>query len=217
MSDNLGTIYRLTDISSLESEIKKLQKHLARKKKGSKRYNKLKVTIAKKHLKIKNIRSNDLRHIAKQITSLSTTVVMEDLKTKGMTTSASGTVEHPGQNVKQKSKLNSKILGTGWHQLERYLSEKSVVTKIDPRFTSQKCSCCGHTEKRNRLSQSKFVCVQCGFEENADVNAAKNILACGVSSNQKTDCRVFVSPLIHTDVGLNAVKRQNDTFGYESI
>ena len=84
-------------------------------------------------------------------------------------------------------------------------------------FTSQKCSCCGHTEKRNRLSQSRFVCQQCGFEENADVNAAKNILACGISSNQKTDCGVFVSPLICENVGQNAVKRQKDIFGYGSI
>ena len=211
VTDNHGNFYWLTDTSSLNEQIQRLQKHRARKVKGSNRYKKISYTIAKKYLKIKNIRSNDLRHIAKQITSLSTTVVLEYLKTKGMTTSASGTVEHPGKNVKQKSRLNGAILGSGWYQLERYLSQRAVVTKVPSQYTSQKCSCCGYTEKSNRLSQSRFVCVQCGYQENADVNAAKNILACGISSNQKTDCRVFVSPIIHSGVGQNTVKRQKDT------
>jgi putative transposase len=50
---------------------------------------------------------------------------------------------------------------------------------VDPRYTSQKCSACGHTEEQNRKSQSEFHCLRCGHEENADVNAAKNVLAVG--------------------------------------
>lgn len=46
---------------------------------------------------------------------------------------------------------------------------------IDPRNTSKQCSKCGHTEKDNRKTQSEFFCLKCGHQENADVNAAKNI------------------------------------------
>ncbi|MDO2305778.1 zinc ribbon domain-containing protein, partial [Escherichia coli] len=44
---------------------------------------------------------------------------------------------------------------------------------------SQRCACCGHTAKENRLSQSKFRCQACGYTANADVNGARNILAAG--------------------------------------
>jgi len=46
---------------------------------------------------------------------------------------------------------------------------------VDPRFTSQTCSRCGHCEKANRHSQSSFLCRQCGFAANADINGAENI------------------------------------------
>ena len=46
---------------------------------------------------------------------------------------------------------------------------------IDPKYTSQKCSNCGTIDKESRLTQAKFVCTSCGYEANADVNAAVNI------------------------------------------
>lgn len=49
------------------------------------------------------------------------------------------------------------------------------VVYVDPAYTSQKCSCCGHTERGNRLTQSKFSCKMCGKVLNADINAAINI------------------------------------------
>jgi transposase len=53
------------------------------------------------------------------------------------------------------------------------------VLNVDYRYTSQRCSCCGHTAKENRKSQAGFVCLACGYEDHADVNAAKNILTVG--------------------------------------
>jgi len=44
-------------------------------------------------------------------------------------------------------------------------------------YTSQRCSDCDHTAKENRVSQYKFKCIECGYQANADFNAAKNILA----------------------------------------
>ncbi len=53
------------------------------------------------------------------------------------------------------------------------------VIKIDPKFTSQKCSCCGYISKENQKSQSRFKCVKCTFEMNADLNASINIAGAG--------------------------------------
>jgi len=54
-----------------------------------------------------------------------------------------------------------------------------MLVEVNPRHTSQRCSCCGHTSKENRLSQAEFECIACGYEENDDVNAAKNIKTVG--------------------------------------
>ncbi len=51
-----------------------------------------------------------------------------------------------------------------------------LLIKVDPAYTSQTCFRCGEVEKKNRYSQAGFKCVHCGHEDNADVNAAKNIL-----------------------------------------
>ncbi|PJE77320.1 hypothetical protein CI610_03764 [invertebrate metagenome] len=55
------------------------------------------------------------------------------------------------------------------------------MVAVNPAYTSQTCSVCGHTEKANRKTQANFKCVACGHTENADVQAAKNILALGHS------------------------------------
>src|SRR6266498_273009 len=52
-----------------------------------------------------------------------------------------------------------------------------TVVAVDPRHTSQACSCCGHTARNNRRSQRVFMCRQCGYHLNADLNAARNIAA----------------------------------------
>lgn len=61
-------------------------------------------------------------------------------------------------------------------KLEYKAQEHGIEVKlINPRFTSQRCSKCGHIHTDNRQKQSEFKCVQCGFEKNADLNAARNI------------------------------------------
>jgi IS605 OrfB family transposase len=60
-----------------------------------------------------------------------------------------------------------------------------VVRKINPKYTSQRCSNCGHIAQANRditQSQSKFECVACGYKTNADYNAARNIATPGIES-----------------------------------
>ncbi|WP_240434431.1 transposase, partial [Pseudomonas aeruginosa] len=60
-------------------------------------------------------------------------------------------------------------------QLEyKQLWRGGQVLAVPPAYTSQRCACCGHTAKENRLSQSKFRCQVCGYTANADVNGARN-------------------------------------------
>ncbi|MBB4943029.1 IS605 OrfB family transposase [Streptosporangium album] len=56
-----------------------------------------------------------------------------------------------------------------------------AVVHVDPAYTSQECSVCGHVDKKNRPGQATFICTSCGFAEHADVNAARNIAARGVA------------------------------------
>jgi putative transposase len=65
-------------------------------------------------------------------------------------------------------------------QLRQFLGYKAEaagvpLVAVDPRNTSRTCSRCGHCEKANRKSQAKFHCLSCGFDVNADFNAAVNI------------------------------------------
>ncbi len=96
-----------------------------------------------------------------------------------MTASAKGTVDEPGTNVRQKAGLNKAILNTGWGALKYKLAYKSArLVEVNPQYyTSQTCSRCGFTDKGNRPTQAKFKCLVCGHTDNADINAALNILA----------------------------------------
>jgi putative transposase len=96
-----------------------------------------------------------------------------------MTRSARGTAGAPGRRVRQKAGLNRGILTSGWGLLVRRLEDKAPgrVEKINPTFTSQRCSACGHVDAKSRESQARFACTACGFAGNADVNAARNIAA----------------------------------------
>jgi putative transposase len=109
------------------------------------------------------------------------TIKFEDLKLSNMTRSSKGTVQNPGKNVAAKSGLNREMLRLGLSTLVLRTEQKSMtnggqVVYINPKFTSQTCSCCGVIDKKSRISQSKFVCVHCGYTLNADINAALNIL-----------------------------------------
>lgn len=80
-----------------------------------------------------------------------------------------------------KNEKNSFVLRNwSYYELQSMIENKAKsvgikVNKIDPRYSSQRCSCCGFIHEDNRQTQSNFKCVECGFEDNADYNASKNI------------------------------------------
>ena len=106
-----------------------------------------------------------------------------------MSTSAKGTIEEPGQNVKAKSGLNRSILNSSFGMLKTMMSYKAdwygrTLVEIDPKYTSQTCNCCGAVDKKNRKLEL-FLCITCGHKDHADVNAAKNILEKGILHKPK--------------------------------
>jgi putative transposase len=95
-------------------------------------------------------------------------LVLEDLK--GIRTRAR--VKGPEQRARHSN--------WAFGQLRQFLSYKAqrtgvTVSFVDPAYTSQRCSACGHTERRNRRSQAAFCCVVCNHQLPADYNAAINI------------------------------------------
>ncbi len=90
----------------------------------------------------------------------------------------------PGRNVRAKSGLNKSILDQGWFEFRRQLDYKLAwngghLIAVPPRNASRACPCCRHVSADNRQTQARFECVECGFEENADVVGAINALRAG--------------------------------------
>ena len=161
-----------------------LQRKSARQKHTSQNAKKTKIKIAKLHHHIACIRRDFLHKSSAWIAKNHGIVYVENLKIKHMSASASGTIQSPGSNVKQKSGLNRSILDQGWYSffqmLEYKLQERGgMLVKVDPKNTSRTCPNCGHVSAENRKTQANFVCVKCGFRENADKVGAINILRAG--------------------------------------
>jgi putative transposase len=115
---------------------------------------------------------------------------VEDLRIRNMTRSAKGNREDPGRNVRAKAGLNRGILRSEWGLLVRRLHDKAPgrVEKVNPAFTSQRCSACGQVDPKSRESQAVFRCTACGYVCHADVNAAINIAA-GHAVTARGGCR----------------------------
>lgn len=166
----------------VQIRLAKAQRHLARKTKFSANWEKQKAKITKLHAHAANARKDYLHKLSTTIAKSHGVVKIEALKVQNMTASAKGTVENPGKNVKAKSGLNRAILDQGWGMFAEMLRYKLAerggeLIEVPAAYTSQTCSCCGVIDKTSRKDQSTFECTACGHAENADVNAAKNILA----------------------------------------
>nr|AFK90068.1 putative virulence protein [Salmonella sp. 14] len=180
-----GTVFEpVNSFQKNQKKLARLQRQLSRKVKFSNNWQKQKRKIQRLHSRIANVRRDYLHKVTTTISKSHAMIVIEDLRVSNMSKSAAGTVSQPGRNVRAKSGLNRSILDQGWYEMRRQLEYKQLwrggqVLAVPPAYTSQRCACCGHTEKENRQSQSKFRCQACGYTANADVNGARNILAAG--------------------------------------
>ena len=180
-----GTVVEpINSFRKLENRLAREQRTLARRIKKSANWKKQRTTIQRVHLKIANTRRDFLHKTTSEICKNHAVIVLEDLKVSNMSRSAKGTMDKPGANVAAKAGLNKSILDQGWYEFKRQLMYKQEwlggrVILVDPKNTSRTCSKCRTVAVENRVSQKLFQCVNCGFSDNADFNAAQNILAAG--------------------------------------
>jgi putative transposase len=177
------------------------QRKLARAKRGSRRRLKAVAHLARQRRKLANRRKTHLHQFTAAITARFGGIAVEDLKVKTLTTSAKGTVERPGKNVRQKAGLNREILDTSpgmMISMLRYKAERASgrFAVVNARNTSQECSQCGRTVPKD-LSVRIHRCAHCKMEVHRDVNAARNVLKRAVAGpwsgfcarKQRPDCR----------------------------
>ena len=160
------------------------QRAMSRKRKFSNNWKKAKAKVQKIHTLIANARRDYLHKATTTISQNHAIVCIEDLQVRNLSKSAAGSSEKPGRNVRAKSGRNRSILDQGWFEFRRQLEYKQawgggLVIAVPPRNTSRTCPACRQVSADNRPTQVRFACVECGFEEIADLVGAFNILAAG--------------------------------------
>jgi putative transposase len=161
------------------------QRRVTRKIKGSKNRKKAVIQVGKFHQKISDKRQAYQWKTANLIVYRNIDVIaIEDLNISGMmrrcrvkSDEKTGRFLKNGQS--KKKGLNRSISDAGWGELilkVEYLAVKQgkIVIKVNPKHSSQECRNCGHIDKSNRNGE-KFICVDCGYHEHADIGAAKTI------------------------------------------
>jgi putative transposase len=175
-----GELPRIPRLSpARQRRLRHLQRKLARARPGSNRRARVKRAIARLKARDRDARRDWAEKASTDLARRFDLIRVEDLKIGSMTHSARGTTAEPGRNVAAKAGLNREIMRSGWGLLARRLEDKAPgrVEKINPAFTSQRCSACGQMDPKSRESQAAFRCTACGYACNADVNAARNIAA----------------------------------------
>jgi putative transposase len=156
-----------------------LQRRLSRGRRGSARRARVRLAVAQLKAREADARKDWAEKTSTDLARRFDVIRVEDLPIRDMTRSARGTADAPGRKVGAKAGLNREILRSRSGVLVRRLEDKAPgrVEKVDPAFTSQRCSACGQADPKSRESQASFRCTACGFACNADVNAARNIAA----------------------------------------
>jgi putative transposase len=168
-------------LERIEVAKRRAQRILSRRKRGSRRHARQRRRLARLQARAGRIRRDFHHRAALAIAQRFGVAVLEDLRIKNMTASASGTRAEPGRMVRQKAGLNRSILNQGWGAFDLILTYKMEerggrVIKVDPAYTSQTCAACGAVDARSRKNQASFECVECGHRDHADTNAAKTIV-----------------------------------------
>ncbi|MCC3407753.1 MAG: transposase [Microcoleus sp. PH2017_10_PVI_O_A] len=176
---------KLSTNKKAKRTLKIRQRRVSRKTKGSKNRKKAAIQVGKFHQKISDKRQAYQWKAANLIVSRNVDVIaIEDLNISGMmrrckvkSDEKTGRFLKNGQS--RKKGLNRAIFDASWGDLGlkiEYLAAKQgkIVIKVNPKHSSQECRNCGHIDQSNRDGE-KFICVECGYHEHADIGAAKTI------------------------------------------
>lgn len=174
----------LNSFKKHQQRLARYQRRMRRKVKFSHNWKKAKANVQHIHAKIANARKDYLHKATTTISQNHALVCIEDLQVRKMSRSTKGNRVQPGKMVRQKSGLNRSILDQGWGEFRRQLDYKmtwtgGVLVAVPPHNTSRTCPRCAHVSKHNRITQARFVCMSCKYENNADLVGAINILERG--------------------------------------
>ena len=153
-----------------EKVLKRSQKRVSRKVKGSKNRGKARQVLGKRHLKISRQRKDHAVKLARCVVQSNDLIAYENLRIKNM--------------VKNHC-LAKSINDASWYQFRCWIEYFSkvlgkVTIAVNPAYTSQECSSCGEIVRKS-LSTRTHVC-SCGCVMDRDHNAARNILCQGLST-----------------------------------
>lgn len=168
---SMGESFKSPDYSKLDRKVRKLQRKLARQVKASNRRNKTRLTIARLHNEISDLRKDFLHKLSTKVVCENQAITLEDLNVSGM--------------VKNR-KLSRAISLQGWREFRELCKAKSekfgrqfqTVSRWEP--TSQICSDCGYKWGKLDLKVRAVTCLSCGASHDRDENAAKNINKVGI-------------------------------------
>jgi putative transposase len=158
---------------NLLDKLRRLNKSLSRKVKGSKNWLKSKLKLSKLHARIANIRKDALHKLTTKLVQEFDVIGIEDLKVSGMV---------------RNHKLARSILDMGFSEFRRQLEYKSVIAGLKIVFanrffpSSKMCSRCGNVKSDLTLSDRVYCCNNCGFKLDRDLNAAINLKNIAVGS-----------------------------------
>ena len=169
-----------------QAKLKRCQKMMSRKKKGSRRWNDLRLRVARLHRDIARRRSWLLHNVSRHLVENYDVICVEDLNVVGMM---------------KNHKLAAAIADASWSELIRQLDYKckwygKELVKIDRWSPSSKtCNACGKKKAALNLAERTFVCGHCNYKNDRDVNAALNIKAVGVTAALQTvmGCKTYFS------------------------
>jgi len=168
-----------------EKKLKRMQRQLSRKVKGSKNWEEAKIKLAREHNYIKNAREDFLHKLSKSIIDENQVVVVESLNVKGLSQSI----------------LAKHILDSSWSKFLQFLKYKAewygrTVIEADMMFPSSKmCSQCGYVNKELQLKDRLWKCPVCGAIHDRDVNASINLRNYGVGLGRPEFTPVETEPL----------------------
>ncbi len=195
-----GELLSCPGLSEREQErLKHLQRRLARCRRGSNRRQRVKAAIATLYARAGDRRKDWVEKTSTDLARRFDVIRVENLRIGQMTRrpKPKPDPDRPGAYLPNRRRaragLSRGILANGWGLLVRRLENKAVgrVERVNPAYTSQTCSACGHRAPGNRKNQAVFRCVACGHQANADVNAAINIAAGrAVSARREMPIRV---------------------------